>query len=59
MPFFGEREIKTTAQRTTVSDYCEILRVIWRNRYRDLGNGSNRVGNHWSMVTWLIMKITK
>ena len=28
------------------SDYCKILRVIKHNRSLDLGNGSNKFGNH-------------
>jgi len=24
-----------------------LLRVIRQNRYLDLGNGSNKFGNHW------------
>ena len=29
-----------------MSDNCEILRVLRCNRYLDLGNGSNKFGNH-------------
>jgi len=29
-----------------MSDTYEVLRVIWRNRYLDLGNGSKRFGKH-------------
>jgi len=30
-----------------MSDHCEILWVTRPNRYLDLGNGSNKFGNHW------------
>jgi len=33
-----------------MSDHCEILRVIRHNRYLDLGNGSKKLGNHWSKL---------
>jgi len=26
---------------------CKILRIIIHNRYLDLGDGSNKFGNHW------------
>jgi len=29
-----------------MSDHCEILRIVRHNRYLDLGNGSNKFGNH-------------
>jgi len=29
-----------------MSDHCEVLRVIRHNRCLDLGNGSNKFGNH-------------
>ena len=29
------------------NDLCEILRVIKHNRHLDLGNSSNKFGNHW------------
>jgi len=31
-----------------MSDHCEILQVIRPNRYLDLGNGSQKLGNHCS-----------
>ena len=31
-----------------MSDHCELLRVIRHNRCLDLGNGSNKFGNHCS-----------
>jgi len=30
-----------------MNNHCEMLGVIRHNRYLDLGNGSNKFGNHW------------
>ena len=30
-----------------MSDHCEILKVIGQIRHLDLGNGSDKFGNHW------------
>jgi len=32
----------------------KILRVIRHNRYLDLGNGSNKFGNHWPIIISLL-----
>ena len=47
MRFFGGQcRTKNTMLSYIMSDNCEILRVIRRNRFLDLGNGSNKFGNH-------------
>jgi len=38
-----------------MSDHCEIFRVIRHNYYLDLGNGSNKFGNHFDDTLLLFM----
>ena len=49
---WGYCSTKNTTLFYIMSDICEILRVIRRNRYLVLGNSSKKFGNHCSRLTY-------
>jgi len=40
-------EPKATMLFYIMKNHSQVLRAITHNRYLDLGNGSNKLGNHW------------